>query len=113
MTPPTPPSSPPRTTHTASETHLATVQAFLVTITTLHTELSHITTFGAREEALIERSTTDDARLQEIMTIRDVHALAMTAVQKGRLDAMVAQLDTLFAEIDGMAARLHAMLDAM
>lgn len=47
------------------------------------------------------------------MTIRDVHALAMTAAQKGRLDAMVVQLDRLFAEIDGMAARLQATLDAM
>lgn len=47
------------------------------------------------------------------MTIRDVHALAMTAAQRGRLDAMVGQLDTLFAEIDAMAGRLQATLDAM
>lgn len=59
----------------------------------------------------MQRSTTDDARLQEIMTIRDVHALQMTVQQKGRLDAMVAELDTLFREIDGMVGRLLGMLE--
>lgn len=59
----------------------------------------------------MQRSTTDDARLQEIMTIRDVHALQMTVLQKGRLDAMVAELDTLFREIDGMVGRLLGMLE--